>query len=145
MSGTGKSTLVAALTALGHRAIDTDDGYCVEASNGEWVWDEQRMDALFATSDVANLVVAGCASNQGQYYDHFDIVILLSAPIDVLITRLERRTNNPFGKSEDEQRQVRRDLALIEPRLRAIAHAEVATNRPLAEVLDDVLRLVDFS
>ena len=42
MSATGKSTVVEALQAIGYRAVDTDDGWCRTAADGEWVWDAQR-------------------------------------------------------------------------------------------------------
>lgn len=44
---------------------------------------------------VPTLVVSGTAENQGRFYDRFDHVVLLSAPVDVLIERGCSRTHNP--------------------------------------------------
>jgi len=143
MSGTGKSALVAALVERGIKAVDTDYGYCEVARDGEWVWDETRIQELLSSGDTDALVVAGCASNQGRFYDQFDLVVLLSAPAQVMIERIQGRTSNAFGKSHDELTQILNDLESIEPRLRAGAHVEIETDRPLPEVLADVLALVE--
>lgn len=41
------------------------------------------MRALLAGGD-GPLFVCGCKSNQGTFYDRFDLVVLLSAPADML-------------------------------------------------------------
>ena len=45
------------------------------------------------------LVVAGCVANQGQFYPLFGKVVLLSAPADVILARVQARTDNPYGKT----------------------------------------------
>jgi hypothetical protein len=47
------------------------------------------------------------------------VIILLSAPPQILIERLASRTSNPYGKSPGELGRVLGDLAAVEPRLRA--------------------------
>src|SRR3712207_5560782 len=51
MSGTGKSTVIQHLAALGHAAVDTDsDEWCEwmvdEAGERDWVWREERIAQL---------------------------------------------------------------------------------------------------
>lgn len=142
MSGTGKSTVIAALRSLGHQAIDSDDGWCRFSPDGEWVWDEALVDELLSTEHVPVLFFAGCASNQGRFRQRFDHVVLLSAPLDVMISRIQERTTNPFGKQPDEFARILADHAEIEPLLRAACTLEIDTARPLPSVVDELLRLV---
>ena len=76
MSGTGKTTLLGELGRRGHLTVDTDYGGW-ERPSGEW--DEERMDALLA--EHPDVVVSGTVSNQGRFYDRFEHVVLLSAPL----------------------------------------------------------------
>lgn len=107
------------------------------------MWDEARVDHLLSSgaADRDVLFLAGCASNQGRFRDRFDVVILLSAPLDVMLERVRTRTNNPFGSRAGEVDRIIDDHALVEPRLRATADHEIRTDRPLPDVIDDVLRL----
>ncbi len=50
-----------------------------------------------------DVVVSGTVENQGRFYDRFEHVVLLSAPVEVLIERVASRTNNPYGRSADQQ------------------------------------------
>lgn len=147
MSGTGKSTVVAALGHRGFAVVDADDGWCTTAADGEWVWDEPRIDELLAIddgdADADVLVIAGCASNQGRFRRRFDLVVLLSAPLDVMLHRVRTRVSNPFGKQPGQIEQIIADHAEIEPLLRATADHEIDTDRPMDEVVDEVVRLAE--
>jgi hypothetical protein len=110
MSGVGKSTLLAELERRGHFAVDTDyDGWELPGS----VWDEPRMDALLAAH--TDVVVSGTAENQARFYDRFEYVVLLSAPVDLLIQRIASRENNPYGRTAQQQADVRRYVVEVEP------------------------------
>lgn len=144
MSGAGKSTVLAELARRGHRVVDTDDpGWSEElpAPEGgvEQLWVEPRVAALLAAHD--DVVVSGCARNQGRFA--FDVVVLLSAPAEVLLSRLATRTTNPFGRSEADRARVLADLEAVEPLLRASATEEVRTDRPLLQVVADVVAGVE--
>ncbi|OLP72336.1 ATP-binding protein, partial [Salmonella enterica subsp. enterica serovar Javiana] len=92
MSGAGKTTLLDTLAARGHLTVDTDyDGWVLP----DGAWDEPRMSALLA--DHPTLVVSGTVQNQGRFYDRFEHVVYLHAPLGVLLERLTSRTNNPYG------------------------------------------------
>jgi dephospho-CoA kinase len=102
MSGTGKSSVLAALARRGYRVVDTDDpGWreyredvesTDELHRGEWLWVEDRIRDLLDADDERSLFVQGCVRNQSQFYDRFDAVVLLSAPADVILDRVARRT-----------------------------------------------------
>lgn len=129
MSGAGKSTLLAELAARGHETIDTDFGGW-ELPDGRW--DEARMTALLAQEDA--VVVSGTVANQGRFYDRFDHVVLLSVPLEVLLERVRTRTNNPYGKTPEQQEEIRRYTAEVEPLLRRGASLELDGQRPVGEL-----------
>ncbi|WP_454854011.1 AAA family ATPase [Promicromonospora soli] len=133
MSGAGKSTLLGELARRGHRTVDTDyDGWELPAA----LWDEDRMSELLARHD--DVVVSGTVENQGRFYDRFEHVVLLSAPIEVLIERVATRTNNPYGRSADQQAEIREYVVEVEPLLRRGADVELDGRRPIAELADVV-------
>ena len=143
MSGTGKSSLIASLAALGYKAVDTDDGWCEPQPDGRQRWREDAIQELLATEDTGVLFVAGCEENQVRLHPWFDHIILLSAPAEVLTRRLATRTNNPFGKSAGDYHRFLADLAEVEPRLRAVADCEIDTTKPLSEVVLSILEAVN--
>lgn len=73
----------------------------------------------------SNVVVSGTSESQVRFYDQFDHVVLLSAPVDVLIDRLRERTNNPYGQSAEQQQQIRSHVMEVEPLLRRGATVEL--------------------
>jgi dephospho-CoA kinase len=137
MSGTGKSTVLAELERRGHRVVDTDVGGWVDESGPERLWLEERITALLDGHGESALFIAGTVANQRRFYPRFDVVVLLSAPADVLLERVATRTNNPFGKSEAERAAILGDLAEIEPLLRAGATAELDTRAPVELLADE--------
>ena len=142
MSGTGKSTVIQALTARGYKAVDTDYEYSERGPDGDWLWREDRIQRLLSTEDSDILFLSGCATNQGKFYPQFDHIILLSAPAAVLFERLASRMTNTYGKTPDELAQVRHDLETVEPLLRRGAEHEIDTRAPLDEVVETILRIV---
>jgi dephospho-CoA kinase len=149
MSGTGKSAALAELARRGHRVVDTDyGGYSeevpsAEPGGSEQLWREERIAQLLDERDDGVLFVSGCVANQGRFYPRFDAVVLLSAPADVILERVQGRETNDFGKSEAERRRILDDLATVEPLLRAGATAQIDTRAPLAEVVDALERIAE--
>ena len=141
MSGTGKSSVIRALAARGYKAIDADDGWCEPLPDGRQRWREDAIDRLLDTEDAGVLFVAGCEENQARFHPRFDLIVLFSAPAEVLVERLASRTNNPFGKSPGELERVLEDLRATEPLLRTAADYEIRTTKPLRDVVTEVVRL----
>ena len=151
MSGTGKSSALAELGRRGYRVVDTDDpGWreyreFVEPSDelhgGEWLWVEERMTGLLDSDDGRTLFVQGCVRNQGKFYDRFDAVVLLSAPAEVILDRIARRTTNDYGKTSLEREMILDDLAKVEPLLRAGCSHELDASRPLDELVDELIAI----
>ena len=149
MSATGKSTVLRALADRGCDAVDTDEpapgGPWVEVVDGEPLWHLDRMRMLLDAPRSRPLVVQGTVANQGAVYDRFDAVVLLSAPADVIVERLRSRTTNDFGKADSERAQVLRDLAEVEPLLRAGATHELDATGPLDDVVAVVFAIASGS
>lgn len=137
MSGTGKSTLLHVLAGRGHLTVDTDyDGWTL--ADGRW--DAIRMSELLDREP--DVVVAGTVDNQGDFYDRFDHVVLLSAPLDILIERVSSRTTNPYGQTADEQAEIAQYVQTVEPLLRRTATIELdgqASVNELAGAVEDLI------
>ena len=133
MSGTGNSSVLVELAARGYDVVDTDsDEWCewVQVDGeSDWIWRQDRMDDLLARPWRV-LFVSGCKSNQGRFYDRFDAVVLLSAPVDVLRRRILGRSNNDYGKSESEWQAVVRNLQFVEPLLPRDGHRRTRCDPP---------------
>jgi broad-specificity NMP kinase len=152
LSGVGKSTVIAGLQGRGQTAVDldntewsewasttTDDGV---RGHQDWLWREDRVSRLLDAHMDAVLFVSGCASNQVRFYPRFDHIVLLSAPAELMASRLCTRTTNPYGR---EPAELERALALkqtIEPLLRKEATLELDTSAPLDQVIAAILALV---
>ncbi|QIK71047.1 ATP-binding protein [Propioniciclava coleopterorum] len=137
MSGTGKSTLLAALSARGVATVETDvDGW--EVAPG--VWDEPRMTRLLADSD--EVVVAGQAQNQGRFADRFDHIVHLHAPLPVLLARVAARTTNPYGGTPAQRAEIAEHVETVEPLLRAAATVLLDATRPRGEIVAEVWALL---
>jgi dephospho-CoA kinase len=143
MSGTGKSSALSELGRLGFRVVDTDFGGLTEWSDadGGYLWREDRIAKLLAVDARTALYLAGTVSNQGSFYDRFDAIVLLSAPAGVLLDRLEKRTTNPYGKSPEDREAILRDLAEVEPLLRATCTHELDATHSLTNIVAALVRI----
>ena len=143
MSGTGKSSALAELAKRGFEVVDTDQGGWSLWSNaaGGYVWDERRIEALLAREDGSTLYVSGTVSNQGRFYPRFDAVVLLSAPANVLLSRIATRATNDYGKSSEERDLILRHLAEVEPLLRATCTHELDATQPLDDVVEQLVAI----
>lgn len=138
MSGAGKSTLLAEVARRGHFTVDTDYG-AWELADAQW--DEPRMSALLA--EHATVVVSGTAQNQALFYDRFEHVIYLHVPLEVLLDRVRSRTDNPYGKTADQQEDIARFVREVEPLIRHSATLELDGLLPiqvLADCVEDCMR-----
>ena len=152
MSGVGKSTVVARLAELGHRAVDLDSGAWSEwvdnADGGpspsepgrDWVWRADRVKELLADERDGVMFVSGCASNMGQFRDRFAGVVLLSVTAEVMAERLTHRTTNVYGKQPGELARSLEFKETVEPLLRDGADLELDGAAPLADVVARIER-----
>jgi dephospho-CoA kinase len=143
MSGTGKSSALVELSNLGFQVIDTDEPGWTEWSDREdgFVWREDRIADLLTARVGPSLFVSGTVSNQGRFYPRFDEIVLLSAPAEVLLRRIEARTTNSYGKTPEQRERILRDLAEVEPRLRRTCTVEIDAAQPLVNIVDHLAEL----
>lgn len=151
LSGTGKSSALAELGRRSYRVVDTDDpGWREhreyveppdELHRGEWLWVEDRISGLLDSDDDRSLFVGGYVRNQSKFYDRFDAVVLLSAPVEVILDRVARRTTNSYGKTPLERAMILVDLEEVEPLLRAGCTHELDASRPLDDVVADLIAI----
>jgi shikimate kinase len=149
MAGTGKSSALVELGRRGYRVVDTDDpGWreyrkyaeaVDELHRGEYLWVEDAMTRLLDSDDGRSLFVAGRVKNQSKFYDRFDAVVLLTAPAEVILDRVARRTTNGYGRTPLERAELLADLAEVEPLLRQECTHELDSSRPLDEVVADLI------
>lgn len=137
MSGAGKSPLLAELARRGHRTIDPDyDGWTMD----DRLWDSDRMRKLLDCH--MDLVVSGTVENQGDFYDRFAQIVLLTVPVNTLIERVRTRTNNPYGHTEARQDEIRRYVREVEPLFRNSATMELNGRLSIAELANAVETLL---
>jgi shikimate kinase len=154
MSGTGKSAVVRELASRGHWAVDLDtpewsEWVKVEATDTltpaegkDWVWREDRVRALLLRQDQAPLFVSGCAENMERLIPLIDMVILLSAPVATIMKRLEARSADGYGSTDEERQKVGELVATIEPLLRRSADHEIDTSGPVDTTVDEILKAI---
>lgn len=155
MSGTGKTAVINELAVRGFDAVDLDTdawSHWVEACQGDgltpadgkdWVWQEERVRALLSKPLAGMLFISGCAENMHRLYPLIDRIILLSAPLDVIMARLEKRSTDAYGHAAEERERIRELIATIEPLLRKTAHHEIDSSGPVGATVDSILHLLD--
>jgi broad-specificity NMP kinase len=143
MSGTGKSTVLAELARRGFQVVETDDAPWSEWSeaDGGYVWREDLVEELLSREDGGSLYVSGTVSNQGCFYPRFDAVVLLSAPVDVLLRRIDARTTNDYGKTGEELALILSHVAEVEPLLRATCTHQIDATQPLDDVVAQLVEI----
>jgi dephospho-CoA kinase len=146
MSGTGKSAALGELERQGFDVVETDaEGWSVWSdADGGYVWREDRIEELLARRQGRALYVSGTVSNQGRFYPLFDAVVVLHAPAEVLLRRIATRDTNDFGKSREERETILRDLAEVEPLLRATCTHEIDATQPLEVVVEQLVAIGRF-
>lgn len=153
MSGTGKSAVVEELAVRGYRAIDLDkpewshwvdadpSDQFTPAKGKDWIWREDRVRALLSESIEGSLFISGCAENMSRLLPLIDLVILLSAPADIIMERLQRRTIDGYGHAEEQRKKVAHLMSTIEPLLRRRADREIDTRQPVQTTADKILEI----
>jgi len=143
MSATGKSTALAELARRGFEVVETDvppwSEWSEEADG--YVWREDLVSELLERELETALYVSGTVSNQGRFYPQFDAVVLLSAPAEVLLSRLDARTTNEFGKTAEERERILGDIREVEPLLRASCTHEIDATKPVADVVAELIAI----
>jgi RNase adaptor protein for sRNA GlmZ degradation len=146
MSGTGKSSVLEELARRGWNVVDTDYGtWKIPASDGELIWDEDKMDRLLAdASGNRHLAVGGCVSNQGRFHHRFGAIVLLTAPLATMLERVSPGRMNPYGRTAAERTEIIANTEFVEPQLRAAADVVIDTSEidvgQVADRIEEIAR-----
>jgi RNase adaptor protein for sRNA GlmZ degradation len=140
MSGTGKSTVLAALGERGWRHVDADEDGLVDEHPDRTDLRLPELEAILRQPRHDRpLVVAATGEGQELLYPLVDHVVVLTAPWPVLQERLLSRTHNTFGKDPGELERIRADLEDFGPLLLQGADLVVDTSKVrLEEVVDRI-------
>jgi [ribosomal protein S5]-alanine N-acetyltransferase len=150
VSGTGKTAVCTELTQRGYRAIhgdrelayrgDPETGRPVDDGGHEHhLWDVERVRALVADQDDSVTFFCGGSRNSSSYLDLFEETFILEVDLETLLHRLDQRPDDEFGSTPAERELVVR-LHQTGEGLPS-AGIVVDATRPLADVVDEILRL----
>jgi broad-specificity NMP kinase len=164
IAGTGKSTIVRALNERGIAAIDLHDvpdlffwqdkttKQKIEYTPGrpkEWFANVDRLCDINKLQEILNqyddIVVAGTTSgsNQKEFLSNFDKIILLQANPEILVHRMQTRTNKSgYGKSKGEQEDNLEWQKEYDPLLLSLGAIPVDTKGDFDKVVDKIVEII---
>lgn len=162
--GSGKTTLQKELHRRGYVAFDIDNprfGGPYNKSSGKRVvippaekrspdWFEAHewrvsLDGIEALKNEANdkmIFLCGVAASDGQALHLFDKILYLQLDEATLKRRLGARTDNDYGKNDFELREIMERKRGLDAKYAALGVTTIDANKPLDEVVDEVLRCV---
>ncbi len=167
IAGTGKSTIVKALSERGIAAIDLHDvpdlffwqnkvtKEKIEYTPGrpkEWFESVDRLCDIGKLKEIlgqyTDIVAAGTTSgsNQKEFLSVFDKIILLQADPATLIQRMQTRTNKSgYGKSKGEQEDNIEWQKEYDPLLLSLGAIPVDTKGNLDDVVNKIIELTQHA
>jgi hypothetical protein len=148
VSTSGKTTVATELERRGHHVVHGDRALAYQGDpvTGErlpgfhhqhHVWDVDRVRGLVADRSDPVTFFCGGSRNHATFSDLFDEVFVLELDAATLTERLDRRPAEEFGARPEERELVLRVHATRED---LPAGTPIDATRPLAEVVDDILR-----
>jgi shikimate kinase len=75
----------------------------------------------------------------GHLFPLIDCIILLSAPVETIVERLETRSPGGYGHVAEERRKVVDLISAVEPLLRKSADQEIDMRKPVRAMVDEIL------
>jgi dephospho-CoA kinase len=163
VAGTGKSALAKELQKRGIAAVDLHDvpgmffwqdkatKQKVEYAPGrsrEWFNSVERYCNIDKLQEILNqhksIVVAGTAGgNQAEYFTLFDKIILLHCSPEVIIHRMNTRTNKSgFGKAKSEQEDTIEWQKEFEPVVLSHGAIPLNTEGDIEKVVEKIITLL---
>jgi len=137
LSGVGKSSVYDELIRRGYKAISTDRAWKDRADS---VWGEQKAVSELESPEPEVLFVCGSSRNRDRFLPYFTKIFNLRIDDDTMRRRLQKRTNNEFGKQPEELELMLRLNRSDEKPAGAI---DVDATQPLDRVVDELLRLAN--
>lgn len=166
MSGSGKSTVLHELEALGYETHGVDElGYAdwVDRKTGaiipfpededsvdihawykkhRWVLSVDRISKLKQQADADDKLVflGGIAEGEEDVWQYFDKVFLLKVDKETIKERITHRTDNDFGKSPDEMAEIMKALHVYEAKCEKLGAATVDGGQPIKSVIENIIK-----
>jgi gluconate kinase len=148
LSGTGKSSVHDELTRRAYSALSTDRTWAYAepftgladplSRHDNWKWDKARAIEALKSDEPDILFVCGSSRNRDDFLLYFSRIFNLKIDDETMIRRLADRTNNDFGKIPEE---VKLMLALNRRGKKPAGAIDIDANKPLKEVVDEILSL----
>ncbi|OGI60420.1 hypothetical protein A2641_00110 [Candidatus Nomurabacteria bacterium RIFCSPHIGHO2_01_FULL_37_25] len=159
ISGVGKSSVSEILNQKGIFSIDIDSvknlcywinkhtkekSYWHPGKSSEWleshqyICDKDKLIALMNT-DKDIVVVVGLADNQSDFLNLFDKVFLFHCKEEIFLKRLDERNNNDFGKHSSEKEMILAWYKDFEKALLDWGVISINTDRPILDVVREVI------
>lgn len=163
VSGSGKTSVATELERRGHQVVHGDrqlkyrgdpvtgapvtppERFADDDARAEWVhqhlcWPADEVLALAASREAPVTFFCGGCRNLAQLRSAFDLVVVLEVDRDTLVRRLDQRDPDEWaGRGRDAERRLVLRRHATRADLPAGVHLDAT--RPLAEVVDDLLRL----
>ena len=153
LSGTGKTSVCDELQRRGHHAVhgDRELAHVGDPETGEprdvpahehHVWQVDEVRALVADEAHPATFFCGGSRNSSKFIGLFDGVFVLEVDLATLNRRLDERPDDEWagGKAAERERIVRWHETKQDVPENGIA---IDATRPVAQVVDDILRHVD--
>ena len=138
LSGVGKSSVLSEMKSRGYKSVDLDYGY-VHVHSQERLFNEAKIKSLINNHQDTHLILAGTESNQGEFYSEFDVIVLLTADLETMLERIEKRTGNAYGKTEKEREEVIKSNKHVLPLLKKGANVDIdTTHMRIEDVCDQI-------
>ena len=156
ISGTGKTTIKDSIKQRGISAIDIDEisrwvnketnkvaDWDHDTTNEwydthKWVVDVKKL-KKFLKESTNSIVFGGYASNQDNYLNVFDDLYLLTISSETMLSRIENRTNNDFGKNPVEKERILSWKDKYERIMKEKGAKVIDTEQPINEVVETVI------
>ena len=163
ISGTGKTTVMRELSKRGVATIGIDEeehlAYWVEKDSREpvvgddFVFDQAFLDSHEWVCDISVLkelllqrdkpvVICGSSDNLREVMKEAEVTLLLSCPLNVFLKRIEERTDNDFGKTEDAKQTLVSYYEKYNHMYTEAGAVRVNAGRSVSEVVDEVMTYI---
>jgi len=162
MSGVGKTTTLAELQKQGYLVIDADaTGMCIwrnhitkehveygpDGRDADWLakhgWYcdiDQFTSFLSHIRKDKQVFVSGLTENISEFSKIFDKIVVLELDKNLIIERLNQRTNNHFAKKKEEQDFIFNSQNNLIEKIENIT--SIKTNTSPEEVVNNILNLL---
>ncbi len=160
ISGTGKTTIAEELEKKGFHTIGIDEtsNLCswtnketqekvergVEinrefTSKHNWICDIEYLKKLL-DKDIDLVFVVGVASNQDNFLDLFDKILILQCKPETFIKRIKNRSNNVFGKDKTVREHILEWYEDFENKMLQKGAISIDVEQPIDTVIKEVLK-----